>query len=67
MKGERPAILFRQVGEALHRGAFEALRDHLIKAEEAAVAGPFAVGEGNRRRVELGELSARTFALAAMA
>ena len=67
MKGQRPAVFLRQRGEALHRRAFEALRDDLVEAEEAAFARPLAVGEGDRRRVELGEGPARPFALAAMA
>ena len=53
MESERPAILGRQAGEARHRRAFEPLADHLVEAEQAALAGAGAVGEGDRRRIEL--------------
>ena len=64
VEGERPAVLLGQRGEALHRRAFEALGDHLVEGEQAALAGAGAVGEGDRRRVELGEGAARPLALA---
>ena len=46
----------RQLGEALHRRPFEALSDHLIEREQAALARPGAIGEGDRRRIERGRL-----------
>ena len=67
VESERPAVFLGKRREALHRGALEALRDHLVQAEHAAVAGAVAVGEGDRRRVELGEGGRRPFALGAMA
>ena len=52
-EGERPAVLRRQLRPALHRRAFEPLADHLVEAEQAAMAGAVAVGEGDRVRIEL--------------
>ena len=51
VEGERPAVGLGQMGEALHRRAFEALADHLIEGEQAALARPRPVGEGDRRRI----------------
>ena len=51
MEGERPAVLRGQRGEALHRGALEALIDHLIEREDAALLRALAIGEGDRRRL----------------
>ena len=67
VKGQGPAVLLGKRGKALHRRPFKALGDHLVEAEQAAVAGPLAVGEGDRRRVELGEFPGRPFALGAVA
>jgi hypothetical protein len=40
------------VAEALHRGAFQALVDHLVEREQAALPRPAAVGEGDGGRIE---------------
>ena len=52
VKGERPAILRGELRPALHRGALDALADHLVISEEAALAGAVPVGEGDRRGIE---------------
>jgi len=66
MEGEVPTVLLGKRSEALHRGAFQPLRDDLVQAENAPVSGPRLVGKGNWRRVQLGEGAAWPFSLAAM-
>jgi hypothetical protein len=39
------------MAEAGHRRAFEALVDHLVEREQAALGGALPVGEGDRRRI----------------
>ena len=67
VESQRPAVFLGKRRIALHRRALEALGDDLVEAEDAAVARPGAFGEGDRRRVELGESGRRPFALGAVA
>ena len=51
VEGERPFVLLGQMAKARHRRAFEALVDHLVEGEQAALRGAPAVREVDRRRV----------------
>ncbi len=66
-EGERPFVGIGQLGEALHRRALEALADHLVQSERAALPRALAVDEGDRRRVELARHRRVRIALGAMA
>src|SRR5690606_2058775 len=49
---ERPAIERRQLREAWHRRAIEALADDLVEREDAALARAFRIGEVDRWRLQ---------------
>ena len=66
-ESERPFVGVGQLREALHRRAFEALVDHLVQSERAALLRAVAVGEGDRRRVELPRHRGLRVALGAVA
>mgnify|MGYP006932277348 CR=1 FL=1 len=53
---QRPALIVRQIGKALHRGSIDTLAYHLIEREHAALARPLGIGERDRRRCELGSV-----------
>ena len=66
-KGKRPTVIFRQLRETRHGRAGDAMRNDLLKGEDAALACPVMIGQDDWPRRKRGGQSTIGMSTCAMA